>query len=74
MGLLSGDISGQIQTPTEFHVSYDVKISDDGEIEYEKKLLTMHEMIKYAVIGLGGENPSKVIINDVPLEIRTPIK
>lgn len=72
MGMLNGDISGQIQTPVELHVSYDTYV-EDGEIKYKSTLLTMDEIIRYAVVGLGGEDPARVIVNDVPPKIRSAV-
>lgn len=39
----------------------------------KNKKLTIMEIIKYAAISLAGELPGKVIINDVPEKIKTPI-
>ena len=72
MGMLSGDISGQIQTPVELHLTYDTYV-EEGEIKYDSRVLRMDEIIRYAVVGLGGENPAKVIINDVPAQIRSAV-
>ena len=72
MGMLSGDVSGQIQTPVELHITYDTYV-EDGEIKYTSRILRMDEIIRYAVVGLGGENPAKVIINDVPAQIRSAV-
>lgn len=42
-------------------------------INSKMKKLTIKEIIKYAAISLGGELPGKVVINDVPDKIKTPI-
>ena len=34
---------------------------------------TIKEIIRYAAISLAGELPGKVVINDVPDKIKTPI-
>lgn len=74
MGMLSGEVGGQIQSPTEIHIAYEASVDDKGEVVYVNRLLTVEEMIRYAVIGLGGENPARVIISDVPRELRSPIQ
>lgn len=42
-------------------------------INSKMKKLTIKEIIRYAAISLAGELPGKVVINDVPDKIKTPI-
>ena len=42
-------------------------------VNSKMKKLTIYEIIKYAAISLAGELPGKVIINDVPDKVKTPI-
>lgn len=42
-------------------------------VNSRRKKLLIKDIIKYAAISLGGELPGKVIINDVPEKIKTPI-
>ncbi len=69
MALLTGDIGGVIEGMLE--VNRVAVIDDDGNESLS--VLSIPEIIYYAVAGLGGENRSKIIINDVPTEIKTPM-
>lgn len=42
-------------------------------INSKMRKLTIKEIIRYAAISLAGELPGKVVINDVPDKIKTPI-
>lgn len=42
-------------------------------INSKMKKLTIKEIIRYAAISLAGELPGKVVINDIPDKIKTPI-
>ena len=65
MVLLTGDVGGVIPGMLEVNKTYD----EDNNFQYQK----IEEIIRYAVVGLGGENPAKVIINDIPEYIKAPM-
>ena len=65
MVLLTGDVGGVIPGMLEVNKTYD----EDNNFQYQ----TIEEIIRYAVVGLGGENPAKVIINDIPEYIKAPM-
>ncbi len=69
MALLTGDIGGIIEGMLE--VNRVAVIDDEGNESLS--MLSIPEIIYYAVAGLGGEDRSKIIINDVPTEIKTPM-
>lgn len=71
MCLLNGDVSGQIQSPAELHR---VQLWNEEKGKYEFQDLLIYDVIKNAVMKLGGENPAKIIINDVPLEYKVPLQ
>lgn len=65
MVLLTGDVGGEISGMLEVNKIYD----ENDNVTYQ----TVEEIIRYAVVGLGGENPAKVIINDIPEFIKAPM-
>lgn len=66
MCLLNGEVSGVLQNPVDF-AKYE-QIGEDGERESHYNQL--YDIIRTAVIQFGQEDPSKVIISDLPLEVR----
>jgi hypothetical protein len=71
MCLFAGDVAGQLQAPVELHRA---SIWNDTTKTYDYQEILVYDIIKNAVIKLGGENPGKVIITDVPLEYKVPMK
>lgn len=71
MCLLSGDVGGQLQSPAELH-RYSVWNEVTQDYSYQELLI--YDIIKNAIITIGGENPAKIIINDVPSEYKVPLK
>lgn len=66
MCLLNGEIAGKLPAPVSLHEKY-IRNEDDTITVLP---VTMYDIIREAVIHLGGEDPSKVIINDVPLKAK----
>ena len=70
MCLLNGEVAGSLPAPTSLHEKY-TRISDEiTQIDP----VTIYDIIREAVIHLGGEDPTKVIINDIPLKIKKLIR
>lgn len=63
MCLLTGEVGGQTETPMDYG-GYD-DIASDGSRVY--KPICYFDIIKNVVSQFGGENPGKVLINDVDL-------
>ena len=71
MTLLNGEVGGMLPAPVSLHEKYTrVENSDDLIVE----LVSIYDIIREAVIHLGGEDPARVIINDVPNEIKKVFK
>lgn len=70
MCLLNGEISGKLPAPVALHEKY--QRNEDGTTTITP--VTMYDIIREAVIHLGGENPAKVIINDIPLKAKKVIR
>lgn len=66
MCLLNGECGGKLPAPVSLHEKYIRNPDDSVAIE----AVTMYDIIRESVIHLGGEDPSKVIINDVPLKTK----
>lgn len=66
MCLLNGEVSGKLVAPVSLHEKY-IRGENDTLII---KPVSMYDIIREAVIHLGGEDPTKVIINDIPLEAK----
>ena len=66
MCLLNGEVGGVLQAPVDF-ASYN-QIKEDGKIETIFNVL--YDIVRTSVIQYGGENPAKVIVMDVPDEVR----
>lgn len=66
MCLLNGEISGKLPAPTSLHEKY-IR-NENGTTTILP--VTIYDIIREAVIHLGEEDPSKVIINDIPLKIK----
>lgn len=63
MCLLNGDVAGSLPAPVSLHESY-TRMEDGSTLI---KLVPLYDIIREAVIHLGGEDAAKVIVNDVPL-------
>lgn len=66
MCLLNGECAGTLPAPVSLHDRLIRESEDVTKVE----MVPIYDIIREAVIHLGGEDPSKVIINDVPLEIK----
>ena len=63
MCLLNGEVGGVLPAPVVLHEKY-VR-NADGSTTVKPSLL--YDIIRESVIEFGGQNPGKVMINDVPL-------
>lgn len=70
MCLLNGEVGGALPAPVNLHEKYIRNEDETTSIEY----VTMYDIIREAVIHLGGEDPSKVYINDVPLKAKKLVR
>lgn len=69
--LLNGDVGGVIPAATVFSES-ELYNADATKRTVEQILIK--DMIKYLVVDMGGEDPSNVIIEDIPDTIRKVVK
>lgn len=70
MCLLNGEVGGTLPAPVVLHERLTREENDITKVEY----VTIYQIIREAVIHLGGEDPTKVVINDVPLEIKKALR
>ena len=63
MCLLNGEVGGVLPAPVVLHEKY-VR-NADGSTTVKPSLL--YDIIRESVIEFGGQNPGKIMINDVPL-------
>ena len=70
MCLLNGEVSGSLPAPVSLHEKYIRNENGTTTIEY----VNMYDIVREAVIHLGGEDPAKVIINDIPLKIKKLVR
>lgn len=70
MCLLNGDVGGTLPAPVTLHEKY--TRNEDGSTTVTKALL--YDIIRESVIELGEQDPSKIIINDVPLTARKVLR
>lgn len=70
MCLLNGEVAGKLPAPVSLHEKYTRKEDGTTQIEY----VTMHDILREAVIHLGGEDPARVFINDIPLKAKKTMK
>ena len=66
MCLLNGEVSGILPAPVTLHEKSETAI--DGSTIITDALI--YEIIRESVIHLGGEDPSRVFVNDVALEVK----
>ena len=71
MCLLSGEVGGELQAPAELHRYQEW---DDATEEYIYKEFLLYDIIRNAIIVIGGESPGKVLINDIPSEMKVPLQ
>ena len=62
MCLLNGEVGGSLAAPVSLHEKYIRNENGTTTIEY----VNMYDIVREAVIHLGGEDPAKVNINDNP--------
>mgnify|MGYP004448138397 FL=1 len=70
MCLLNGEVGGKLSFITDF-AKREYK---DENNETQREDVPIYQIIRESVIQHGGENPAKVIINDVPSKIRTALR
>lgn len=70
MCLLNGEVGGTLPAPVSLHEKY-IR-NKDGSTTILKPLI--YEIIRESVIELGEQNPTKIIINDVPLSAKKVLR
>jgi len=70
MAMLNGQLGGTFPASVSLHEVLNVEDNGDITIDYP----TIHTIIYELVTHFGNENPSKVLINDVPLTGRQVVK
>ena len=70
MCLLNGEVGGTLSASVNLHESY---IRESDEVTRTIKT-TLYNIIRESVIELGGVDPSKIIINDVPLKAKKVLR
>ena len=70
MCLLNGEVGGSLPAPVSLHEKYIRNENGTTTIEY----VNMYDIVREAVIHLGGEDPAKVIINDIPLKVKKLVR
>ena len=70
MCLLNGEVGGTLSAPVNLHESY---IRESDEVTRTIKT-PLYNIIRESVIELGGVDPSKIIINDVPLKAKKVLR
>lgn len=70
MCLLNGDVGGTLPAPVTLHEKY-IR-NQDGSTTVSKVLL--FDIIRESIIELGEQDPSKIIINDVPLTAKKVLR
>lgn len=70
MCLLNGEVGGSLPAPVSLHEKYIRNEDGTTTIEY----VNMYDIVREAVIHLGGEDPAKVIINDIPLKVKKLVR
>ena len=70
MCLLNGEVGGSLPAPVSLHEKYIRNEDGTTTVEY----VNMYDIVREAVIHLGGEDPSKVIINDIPLKVKKLVR
>lgn len=72
MCLLNGDVGGKIHSSVEF--SYQDELVDANSTSLEKNPVLIYNIIKELVNHWGNEQLSKIIISEVPLQIKQVVK
>lgn len=70
MCLLNGEVGGKLPAPVVLHEKY-IR-NDDGTTTIVPALL--YDIVRESVIELGELDPSKVIINDLPIKIKKVLR
>lgn len=70
MCLLNGEVAGTLPAPTVLHERLIRLDEENTKIE----LVPIYQIIKEAIIHLGGEAENNIIINDVPLKIKKVLR
>ena len=64
--LLNGDMGGIFPAGVLLSEKEDYTVGKDGSLTKTTEKLLIKDMIKYIVVDFGGEDPARVIINDIP--------
>ena len=64
--LLNGDMGGIFPAGVLLSEKEDYTVDKDGSLTKTTEKLLIKDMIKYIVVDFGGEDPARVIINDIP--------
>ena len=72
MCLLNGDLGGQIHSSVDF--AYQDELVDADSASLEKNPVLIYNIIKQLVNHWGNESLNKIIISQVPLQIRQTVK
>ena len=72
MCLLNGDVSGEIHSAVQF--SYQDQMVDADVTSIQKNPVLIYNIIKELVNHWGNEQLSKIIISEVPLQIKSVVK
>ena len=70
MCLLNGEVSGVLPAPVNLHEKYVRR--EDGSTQVQA--VSTYDIVRETVIELGGEDPAKVFINDIPLKVKKLVK
>lgn len=73
MCLLNGDVGGIFPAPVNLS-QVDQYVDQQTNISIEKRDILIYEIILQVMNHYGNENLSKIIISDVPLIVKTPVK
>jgi len=73
MCLLNGDLGGEIHSAVEFS-NQDEIYNDNTSLSVEKKPTLIYNIIKELVNHWGNEDLNKIIISEVPLQIKQVAK
>lgn len=64
--LLNGDMGGIFPAGVTLSEREDYIVAKDGSLSRVTEKLLIKDIIKYIVVDYGGEDPARVIVNDVP--------
>lgn len=74
MCLLNGDLGGQIHSSVDFSYQDELVTVDSVSVSVEKNPVLIYNIIKQLVNHWGNQQLSKIIISEVPLQIKEVVK